>query len=297
MTDQESIRSLDEIMSREPAADIVQETNQPAQPGTDEQGRTRDEHGKFAPKPENGDEANGDSDNAAQAAVEGGKPEKGFVPLQALHSERDKGKAARDEADTLRRQNAELIAALTRVQPQQQPQPVEKPKPKTLWEDPDAFLAERLSPIQQEATTRHMLTSRMLAVDKFGADSVKEADDALGAAMQANPNAPEVIALQQRVSKAEHPFAELVTWHQRRKALADIGDDPEAFRTRERERLRQEILAEYGAAPATPTPAATPAAKPILPSNFAGARNEGPRSAVTFSGPKPLSEITKGSAQ
>lgn len=296
MTDQESIRSLDEIMSREPAADIVQEPNQPAQPETDEQGQPRDPAGKYAPKQPVADGADGDTDNAAQGAVEGGKPEKGFVPLQALHAERDKGKASRDEAETLRRQNAELIAALTRVQPQQQPQPAEKPKPKVFWEDPDAFLAERLSPIQQEATNRHMLTSRMLAVDKFGADNVKEADDALGAAMQANPNDPEVIALQQRVKNAEHPFAELVTWHQRRKAMADIGDDPEAFRTRERERLRQEILTEMGQ-PAAPTPAATPAAKPLLPSNFAGARSEGPRSAVTYSGPKPLSEITKGSAQ
>lgn len=295
MTDQVSIRSLDEIMSREPVTtDTVQEPNNPATPETDGQGmQPRDDAGKFAPKAENAQGADGNTDQAAQAAVEAGKPEPGHVPLQALHAEREKGKAARERAEALERQNAELIAALTRGQPQAQPQPAEKPKPKNFWENPDEFLAERTAPIQQEAVKRHMMTSKMLAEDKFGSEAVDEADKALGALMQANQNDPEVIAMQQRVASSPHPYRDLVTWHQRRKAMADIGEDPVAYR----ERLRAEIAAELAAANPAPATPQQLAAKPNMPSNFASARNEGPRSAVTYSGPKPLSEITKGSAQ
>lgn len=292
---QESIRSLDEIMSREPAHDEVQTTNEPAQPETDGQGQTRNADGKFAPKPETGAEENGNSDHAAQVAVEGGDG-KGKVPLQAVQAERGKRKEAENEAEALRRELAELrgqVSVLSR--PAQQPQPAEKPKPKTFWENPDEFLAERLAPIQQETTQRHFLNSRMLADEKFGADTVKEADDALGALIQAND--PSVVELQQRIKTSPHPYADLVSWHQRRKAMADIGDDPVSFRERERERIRAEILAEQAAAQPEITTQQPPAARAPMPSNFAGARSEGPRTGVTFQGPKPLSDITKGSAQ
>lgn len=294
---QESIRSLDEIMSREPATEPVQEPIIPATPETEEQGQTRDETGKFAPKPQSGDGVDGASDKAAQAAVEGGDG-KGKVPLQAVQAERGKRKEAENEAEALRRELAELrgqVSVLSRPQAQPQPPAVEKPK-KTFWEDPDGFLAERLAPVQQSMDEQRIELSTMLAVKDHGQDIVNEARAALVEAMQANPQDPSIIALDQTTRKSVHPMNDVVTWHQRRKAMADIGDDPEAFRTRERERLRQEILAEMGqpAAPATP---ATPAAKTPMPSNFAGARSEGPRSSVTYSGPKPLSEITKGSAQ
>lgn len=292
---QESPRSLDEIMSREPVAEIIQEPNEPAQPETDGQGRTRDENGKFSAKPNTGAEENGNTDNAAQAAVEGSDG-KGKVPLQAVQAERDKRKEAQTEAEALRRELAELrgqVSVLSR--PAQQPQPAEKPKPKTFWESPDEFLAERLAPIQQETTQRHFLNSKMLADEKFGADTVKEADDALGALIQAND--PSINELQQRIKTSPHPYADLVSWHQRRKAMADIGDDPVSFRERERERIRAEILAEQAAAPAEITNQQQPAARAPMPSNFASARSEGPRTGVAFQGPKSLSEITKGSAQ
>lgn len=294
MTDQENFRSLDEIMSREPVTETVQEPNTPAQPETVEQGQPRDDAGKFAPKAENAAGADGDADKAAQAAVEGGDG-KGKVPLQAVQAERDKRKEAQSEAEALRREVAELrgqVSVLSR-QPAQPQTPAEKPKPKSFWESPDEFLAERTAPIQQEAITRHFMTSRMLAEDKFGAERVKEADDAIGALMQANPNDPEIIAMQQRIQNSPHPYRDLVTWHDRRKALAEIGEDPAAYR----ERLRQELLAELQPA-AQPAPTQQqPAAKAPMPTNFAGARSEGPRTGVTYTGPKPLSEIVKGSAQ
>lgn len=293
MTDQESPRSLDEIMSREPAPDVVQTPNEPAAPETDDQGQPRSDDGKFAIKQqEPAAEANADPDNAAQAAVEGGAGDKGKVPLQAVHAAREKERQAREEAEQLRRELAEIrgqVSVLTQQRPQAQP--AEKPKPKNFWENPDEFLAERLAPIQQENTQRHFLNSRMLADEKFGADTVKEADDALGELIKAND--PSVMELQRHIKASPHPYADLVNWHNRRKAMADIGEDPAAYR----ERVRQELLAELQPAPA-PTPTQQqPAARTPMPSNFASARSEGPRSGVAYQGPKPLSEIVKGSAQ
>lgn len=287
---QESPRSLDEIMSREIAPDDVQTPNNPA-PETDEQGQPRSDDGKFAPKQQKpAAEANTDPDNAAQAAVEGGEG-KGKVPIQAVHAAREKERTERERADRLERELAELrgqVSVLTRPAPAQ---PAEKPKPKNFWENPDEFLAERLAPIQQETTQRHFLNSRMLADEKFGAETVKEADDALGELIQAND--PSVMELQQRIKVSPHPYADLVSWHQRRKAMADIGDDPTTYEAR----LREKIMAELAATNPAPATPATPAAKPQMPSNFASARSEGPRTGVTFQGPKPLSDITKGSAQ
>lgn len=279
-------------MSREVAPQEEVLTPTPATPETDTQGQSRDEHGKFAPKQETAGTTT-DPDNAAQGAVEGGAG-KGQVPIQAVHAARDKARQAEDEAAALRREVAELRGAISTLNRPTPAQPAE-PKPKaSIWTDPDAFLAERLAPVQQEAQQRHMLTSRMLASDKYGADTVKEADNALGAIMQQNPNDPDVIALQQRVMAAEHPYAELVTWHQRRKAMADIGDDPTTYEAR----LREKIMAELATtSPAPTTTQQQPAAKTPMPSNFASARSEGPRTGVVFEGPKPLSEITKGSAQ
>lgn len=294
MTDQENFRSLDEIMSREPETAPVPEPNNPAVPETGGQGtQPRDEVGKFAPKAEKADDTNGNADEAAQAAVEGGKPEPGHVPLQALQAEREKGKAARTEAEQLRQQNAELIAALTRGQPQPQPQPTEKPKAKNFWENPDDFLAEKLSPVQQSIEQQRIGLSTLMAVKDHGADTVKEAQTALGEALKANRNDPTLIALEQSSQTSIHPMEDLVAWYKRRQAMADIGEDPAAYR----ERVRQELLAEFQPATPAPTPPQQPAAKTPMPSNFAGARSEGPRTGVTYTGPKPLSEITKGSAQ
>lgn len=284
-------RSLDEIMSREPIATHEEVlTPTPAAPETDTQGQSRDEHGKFAPKQETAG-TNTDPDKTAQGVVEGGDG-KGKVPLQAVHAEREKRQQAQTEAETLRRELAELRGQVSMLRQPAQAQPTEPPKPKkTFWEDPDGFLAERLAPVQQTMQDQRIELSTMLAAKDHGADTVKEARAALLEAMQANPNDPSLIALDQQSQRSVHPMEDVITWHNRRKAMADIGEDPAAYR----ERVRQELLAELQP---TPTNQQQPAApKPVMPSNFATARSEGPRTGVVFDGPKPLSEITKGSAQ
>lgn len=207
---------------------------------TEQTSQTRDEQGRFAP-----DQV---TDHDARAAVEGGaaattEQPAGTVPQQALHEARQQQKAERDRADRLERELAELRGTVNALR--QPEKPKEEAKPKAFWEDPDGFFNERAAPIQQEAVKRHMMTSRMLAEDKFGEEAVKEADEALGAAMQANPNDPSVIALAQQIKTSAHPFRDMINWHQNRKAMAEIGNDPNAYRSK----IEAEIMAKYGITP------------------------------------------------
>ena len=266
---------LDEIMNGSPEPEVIEAVVAPetvTQP--------RDETGKFAAKPQEEEAQTIDPDNAAAAAVEGG--ERGKVPVAAVQAEREKARQARDEAETLRRELAEIrgqVSVLTQQRQQAAP-PVEKAKPKSFWENPDEFLSERLAPVQQTVQQQRFEMSRMLADEKYGADTVKAADDALGALIQAND--PSVAAFQAQIANSRHPYADLVAWHEKRKAMADIGDDPKAYQERERERIRAELMAELGieAAPATPATPAAPSTptKPLtkLPqslSKLAGAGN------------------------
>lgn len=252
---------LDEIMNEALAPEVIEQPTVE----TPEKAETqpRDENGKFAPK--QGAEPVVDPDNAAQAAVEGGEHDKGKVPVAAVQAEREKTRQAKDEAETLRRELAELrgqVSVLTQ-QRQQPEKPVEKAKPKNFWENPDEFLSERLAPVQQTMQQQRFEMSRMLADEKYGADVVKAADDALGELIKAND--PSVAAFQAQIASSRHPYADLVAWHEKRKALADIGDDPKAYQERERERIRAEIMAEMGIesqpAPATPSTPAKPLTK------------------------------------
>lgn len=223
---------------------------------TEQTSQARDEQGRFAPTQQ--------TDEGARAAVEGGsaattEQPSGTVPQQALHEARQQQKAERERADRLERELAELRGTVNALKPQDKPK--EEPK-KAFWEDPDGFFSERATPIQQEVVKRHMMTSRMLAEDKFGPETVKAADDALGAVMQANPNDPSVIALAQKIKDSAHPFRDMIEWHREHQARIEIGNDPGAYKAR----LRAEFMAEFGitseadaaAVAATTTDATTP---------------------------------------
>jgi hypothetical protein len=255
---------LDEIMNGDDTPAVVEAVEEaPAE-------QPRDETGKFAPKQDEGPHV--DPDNAAAAAVEGG--ERGKVPVAAVQAEREKARQARDEAETLRREMAELrgqVSVLTQ-QRQQPAAPVEKAKPKSFWENPDEFLSERLAPVQQTVQQQRFEMSRMLAEEKLGADAVKAADDALGELIKAND--PSVATLQATIAKSRHPYADLVAWHNKRQAMAEIGEDPTAYR----ERVRSELMAELGQVADTAVPAPSTTTKPLtkLPqslSKLAGAGN------------------------
>jgi hypothetical protein len=272
-------KSLDEIMSER-----VEPREEEHETEVVEQGPERAEDGKFKAKTEEQpEEPVTDPDEPEE------QPETGKVPQQALHSVRQREKETRQENEDLRRQLAQLQGQFsTFMQMQQKPQaPVEEAKPVDFWEDPDAFVKSQMTPFQQEMQQQREYLSQELAVERHGRENVEAAYQALASHIQADPNGQ---ADYQRIMQHPLPYVELVNWHQRRQAFAEIGNDPAAYR----EKVRNELLAEMQAQQPTQQ---QPAPRPQMPNSFAAVRNQGSRATTTYQGPKPLSEITRGQTQ
>lgn len=277
--------SLDEIMSGR--GETVSEPKTAAPEPTAEQTAeaeraARDEKGRFAPKVEPTPEAPAPAvAEAAQPAPEGQEQQpNGFVPIKALDAERGKRK---ELEDTLR----ELQQQVTRLTQTQQPaQPAEPAKPAaTLWDDPDAYLQSRLTPVEQQLMEQREFLSENLAVQAHGADKVEAAKKAIEQ-VAATPEGRLTI---EKMMQSRHPFEELVKWHQEHSFRTEIGSDPEAY--------KQKIIADYLASQQQTTTQAQqqphPAPAPVMPSPFAKSPTSGPRGPEVAAGPRALSDIMK----
>jgi hypothetical protein len=222
------------------------------------------------------------------------KPPPGFIPQQAFDARMAKAEEKFNE------RYAALEAQLNQFRNNQQFQPrpqAEAPKPPPdFWENPeDAFkarLQEALSPIIESQTRTVENFSKTIAVRDHGQQAVDQAFQNLQSRVQANPGGMQATYAQ--IMQSPHPYDELVRWHKKESALSTYGDDPEAWRNSERERIRAEILAEAQGGQPSGQQAAPQQQAPNMPNSFAGSRNNGPRSTPGFSGPKPLSEIMGG---
>ncbi|KAA0697423.1 hypothetical protein DTW90_18505 [Neorhizobium sp. P12A] len=216
---------LDELLSdaslETPAAAQQQQENQPAPADT---GRARDEQGRFIqtqqeqqPTAQQPETTTGQPDPSGQA---------GGVPVRAVQDEREKRREAEANAEALRREIAELRGMVTaQRQPQQQHQ--QEKQPVALWDDPDAFLREQLSPFQSEIQQMREELWESRATALHGADKVEAAKKAAEAMVAANPMNGKL--LHQQITASGNPFDNLVKWHQRQQAMTTVGDDPEKW--------------------------------------------------------------------
>lgn len=245
-------------------------------------------------EPKVAEQAQADPGNEGAATTQEGEGGQKMVPHEALHAEKQKVKRYTEQVAEFERKQAERDAAWERrleqilgaVKPAQQQ---EQPKAPDFWEDPNAFVRAPVTALQEQLQQQIQEVrehfSKSSAIREHGADVVKAAEEAVNAALSQLP--PEHQA-QMRAARAKDldPYSEMVTWHKKRQAAAEVGDDPAAYR----ERLKAEILAEMQGNPPANTPAAQSTA---MPSNLAGARNVGSRSGPAWSGPQSLNDIFK----
>jgi hypothetical protein len=161
-------------------------------------------------------------------------PETGrFVPISALLDERDKR-----QAETAKR--IDLEAQLQRYQQPQQPEQIPT--------DPSGIIQYALAEQQRIAFNERLNTSELMARQAHGEDIVSEAQQAFLAAVGQNP------MLQQQLQGQIHPYDFVVKWHRQHKLMSEIGQDPEAWRKSEAEKIRAQVLAELQGQGVQPAP-------------------------------------------
>jgi hypothetical protein len=224
----------------------------------------------------------------------------------------------RDEENAaLKKQLQDHEEAMRRFRAQQQPQPQQPPRqparpPQVRLPDPDVDPGGAVRALSQTFQTelqrrdqqlsemlwqQNVVTSQRYARGRYeDYDAVEEvfADE-----MGKNP------ALRAQLRQAEDPAEFAYQMGRKLSALREMGDDPIAYRERERQRIEQEVRekleAEYAErtapAPTTPqrsaAPAPRPAPAPAPPKSLAGVPSSAPRSPTrhAFNGPTPLEKI------
>jgi hypothetical protein len=219
---------LSEILSEAPQGNSgADTTTTTTETNATETGINRDDHGRFAPKAGDPPQTEATPVIEQPLADPQGNASR-TVPIEALHD-------AREKARTLETKLAEMAGqiALLSQQRQHPAQQTEQAKPKDFWEDPNAFVADQLSPVQQMMQRQQEMFSKRLAVKEYGAEKVDAAFVAIKTALSTDPAARFEY---QRIMATDDPYDELVKWHERSSNLQRIGNNPDAWLEAEIER-------------------------------------------------------------
>jgi hypothetical protein len=151
------------------------------------------------------------------------------VPLGELIEERKRRQSAEEFQRNQQRRIDQLEQMMARFsQPPQQPQPRIDP-----IEDPDAFAQSIEHRIEQRFLNMTLNESERRARDSHGADAVEAALEAAQRSgfAQAFVNKPDA-------------YGEMVRWHKAQQLQETIGEDPNAYKERLKQELKQQLLAE-----------------------------------------------------
>jgi phytoene dehydrogenase-like protein len=241
-----------------------------------------------APEPVVADAPVVSGDDAAPPAA---NVDEKLVPLSAVEAERKgrkdwKEKALRTEGENalLKRQLEEFQRAPRPTASAQPPQGQGLPVPELPdpYLDPEGYRAAVVETARIERLNDRWLDQEESAKEKFGEEAVEAAFAALSEAAKSDPS------LAVKVRGARNPWVEIVNWHKKQQAQAEIGDDPTAFREKLEKEIREKIAAESGQPPA-PNQSAAPA--PRIPQSLASTPSVAGRSSVPFTGPDKLGDI------
>ncbi|HTG16534.1 MAG TPA: hypothetical protein VK747_14900 [Blastocatellia bacterium] len=168
---------------------------------------SRDEQGRFAPKPEEAEKP---------AKTEEREP---GPPAWRLKEEADARRAAEHRASTLEAQLQQFLQ-----------QKEQKPAP-DIFEDAPKFVDQRVGsqvdPIRQEIGQLREFYSQREAIRSHGQEKVKAAYDWIAQGMQSRD--PERMAIYNRAMTSFDPYGEIVNSHAKQTVFEQIGSDPNAY--------------------------------------------------------------------
>ena len=182
-----------------------------------------------AEKPE-GEHPEGEQPEGGEGSQEGEKQEEAAppaaeekqaqnVPLTALLDEREKRQKYERELEEMRRWRQQVEG--------QQRQP-------SFRDNPEAVLSQMQQQQEQRLVAEKLKQSRFMAEREFGKDTVDEAYKYFDEHPQES----------QALLNEPSPFHAAVEHYKRQKLLQEVGSDPEAWREKERERLKKELMSE-----------------------------------------------------
>ena len=214
-------------MTDAPVPETVTET--PAEPEQQPQqdGRARDEQGRFA---RNEVARQAEPTPQPEQAQEPAK-EEANVPSWRLREVREE--AERRVAEAEARWQRQYLELQRQAQPRPEPQP-----PPDLFENPNGFVdhnvRQLVDPMKAELQQMREEFSRIRAEDKHGPEKVRAAYDWIAQGIAQRD--PEVVSAYNRAMQSRHPFGDIVAAHQQRTVYQTIGDDPNVWFEKELER-------------------------------------------------------------
>jgi hypothetical protein len=241
MAEQETTVTLDDtgmlsdIMSDAPEAASETEVVEQLQ----EEGRPRDEQGRFVSKPQDTEVAP-IQQQAPETAVTPPDDNAAQVPSWRLREVNEQRTAAERRAEEASRQSYAFQQQLADMQRQLAEFKAPKAQPVDFFENPEGALAQRVEPIQQgferQISDLKLNMSRELAVIKFNEQAVSEMEKAVAEAMARNDPDMQTLAAQMR--NAQFPALKAMEWHQQAKLRSEVGNDLSAYKAK----LKAELL-------------------------------------------------------
>lgn len=196
--------------------------------------------------------------------------EQGPVPYKALKAERDKRKEREKRI-------AELEAEITKVRPpaKQEAPPVEQAPEPTFWEDPDAYIENRVSKAQRELQHRLLVEREDDMREKH-----KDYDEVIEKVKEYAQNDPSML---QKILAAPNPAKAGYQFGKKLDELKQM-EDPAAYRARIESEVRAQIAKE-----AEEEASGKQRKADAIPPDLSSARNVGSTSATKE--PDPFKEL------
>jgi hypothetical protein len=184
----------------------------------------------------------------------------GRIPPGRLREANERARAAEVERDTLKAERDRLAAeskaqldlvmreiAALKTAPRGETK-VEPPKAEVIpdiFEDPKGFADHLQKGFQTELSRRDAQLANMRVETSMAIAHAAHKDTfekAFESINKLNPQDPDARATVQRIYASPNPGEALVSWHKRSQTLAEVGDDPVAYRERLAKETRESLM-------------------------------------------------------